>query len=145
RKLYWPKSMIGLCELEPKQPRCARADRRAQRFRMLQEVNNREYIDPDTRVEQKVSPEQRTLLLEKLATKEKLDFGAIRKALGFLESVKFNLEKGERSNLKGHVTDHRIAAKMGQAWHKRPEPEKTAIVELLIDPERDDDTAGRRL
>lgn len=145
RSLYWPKSMIGLCELEPKQPRCPRADRRAQRFRMLQEVNNLEYIDPDTRQEQKLTAEQRALLLSKLATREKMDFNTIRKALGFLESVKFNLEKGERSNLKGHVTDHRIAAKVGKDWHKRPETEKTAIVETLIDPERDDDEAEEQL
>src|SRR5262249_34891578 len=47
RPMYWPRSVVGLCEFEPKQKRCPRADRHAQRFRLLQEVNNLRYSDPD--------------------------------------------------------------------------------------------------
>lgn len=144
RSIYWPKSMIGLCELEPKEPRCPRADRLAQRFRMLQEVNNLRYIDPDTNEEKSLTDEQRALLLEKLAKKEKLGFDAIRKALGFLETVKFNLERGERSSLKGHVTDAYMV-KAVKRWHKLPEHDKNAIVRLLIDPERDDEAVRPQL
>lgn len=147
RAIYWPKSMIGLCELEPKEPRCPRADRAAQRFRMLQEVNNLRYIDPDTKEEKSLTAEQRQLILEKLATKEKLEFngrGGIKAALGFLESVKFNLERGERSSIKGHVTDV-LMSRAVKRWHKLPEDIRDRIVRLLLEPGRTDDAIRPRL
>jgi CRISPR-associated endonuclease Csn1 len=145
RPMYWPKSVVGLCELEPKEKRCPRADRRAQRFRMLQEVNNLRFIDPDEYVEKRLSPEHRTLVLSKLARTEKATFDQIRKWLGFLESVKFNLEKGHRSSLRGVVTDCQMAKVCGKAWHNRPDAEKTAIVELLLDNQSDNDAVVERL
>ena len=145
RRMYWPRSAVGACELEPKQPRCPRADRRAQRFRLLQEVNNLRYVDPVTREEQRLDAQQRTLLLDKLARQEKISFDQIRAALCFLESVKFNLEKGKRSYLSGMVVDVRMAKPLGKSWHDRAEEDKDAIVEMLIDNEREDDVAVQSL
>ena len=34
RKMYWPRSVVGRCELEPREKRCPRAAREAQRFRI---------------------------------------------------------------------------------------------------------------
>lgn len=138
RKMYWPRSVVGLCELEPKEKRCPRADRHAQRFRLLQEVNNLRYIDPDSREERTLDDTQRTLLLNYLATREKATFDEIRKKLGLLESVKFNLERGERSSLKGMVVDWMMAKAVGRSWHDRPENEKDRIVRMLLDNERED-------
>ncbi len=134
RPMYWPKSVVGQCELEPKRKRCPRADRLAQRFRLLQEVNNLRYIDPTTRDEKTLSSTERTLLLDKLAKVEKMEFDRIRKELGFLESITFNLESGKRTKLQGMVTDTRLAHKdlFGPNWHKRPDAEKTQIVRTLI-------------
>lgn len=145
RKMYWPRSAVGACDLEPKQPRCPRADRRAQRFRLLQEVNNLRYVDPVTRDEQQLDPEQRALLLDKLARHEKMTFDQIREALGFLESVKFNLEKGKRSFLSGMIVDCRMAKALGKSWHDRDDAEKDAIVALLIENEREDDAVASSL
>jgi CRISPR-associated endonuclease Csn1 len=145
RPMYWPRSAVGACELEPKQPRCPRADRRAQRFRLLQEVNNLRYVDPTTGEELRLDVQQRTLLLDKLARQEKMTFDQIRGALGFLEGVKFNLEKGKRSYLSGMVIDFRMARALGKAWHDRPEEEKDGIVELLVHNEGDDEAAVQRL
>jgi len=141
RPMYWPKSVVGLCELEPKERRCQRSDRRQQRFRLLQEVNNLKYVDPDTHLEQKLDDKQRRLLLDKLSHTKEMTFDQIRKALDFLESVKFNLERGERSRLKGVPIDALFAAKdvLGQEWYDRPEQQKTEIVAVLLDNERDDD------
>jgi len=146
RRMYWPKSAVGLCELEPKQPRCLRADRRAQRFRLIQEVNNLRYVDlADGRHdEQPLNTEQRALLLSKLAETDKMTFDQIRTALGFLESVRFNLEKGKRPYLLGMVVDARMAKAVGIDWHNRPEQEKDAIVRALIDDEREDDAILHR-
>jgi len=140
RSMYWPRSAVGACELEPKQKRCPRAHRRAQRFRLLQEVNNLRYLDPAAREDQQpLDRQQRVLLLGKLGRCEKMTFKQIRKALGFLESVKFNLEKGKRSFLQGLVVDARMAKAVGKSWHARDEEEKDQIVELLIHNELDDD------
>ena len=141
RPMYWPKSVVGLCELEPKQKRCPRSDRRYQRFRMLQEVNNLRYVDPDTHTEHKLSDRQRQLLLEKLNRTKEMTFDRIRKALGFLESVKFNLERGKRSKIQGVPIDALLANKnvLGSKWYDRPEDEKTQIVAILLDTEHDED------
>ncbi len=146
RPMYWPKSAVGLCELEPKQPRCPRAHRHAQWFRLLQEVNNLRYVDlgDGRRAEQPLSAEQRTLLLAKLAEKDRMTFDEIRKALGFLETVRFNLERGKRPSLAGMTVDVRMAKAVGKQWHEREEDEKDAVVRLLLDNEADDDeTLGR--
>ncbi len=141
RPMYWPKSVVGLCELEPKERRCQRSDRRNQRFRLLQEVNNLKFIDPDTSLERKLDEKQCRLLTDKLSRTKEMTFDQIRKALGFLESVKFNLERGERSKLKGVPIDALFAAKevLGKDWYDRPEEERTEIVDVLLDNERDDD------
>ncbi len=140
RKTYWPKSVVGLCELEPKQRRCPRADRIAQCFRLLQEVNNLRYIDPDTHEECLLSAEHRTLLLDKLSKTKEMKFDNIRKALGFLESVHFNLESGNRTKLQGMVTDAILANRniFGTAWHGRPEKEKDEIIRALIHQDEED-------
>lgn len=145
RPMYWPKSVVGLCELEPKQKRCPRADRHAQRFRLLQEVNNIRYTDPDVREECALSDQQRKLLLDYLATREKATFEQIKKKLGFLESVKFNLERGKRPSIKGMVVDYLMAKAVGKDWHERPEEEKDAIVRMLLENESNDDALIRRL
>jgi len=145
RKMYWPKSVVGLCDLEPKEKRCQRFDRHAQRFRLLQEVNNLRYIDPDSHEECCLDEQQRTLLLDYLGTREKATFDQIRKKLGFLESVKFNLERGQRPSLKGMIVDWMMAKAVGKNWHKRPENEKDEIVRILLDNEREDDAIADRL
>lgn len=150
RALYWPKSMIGLCELEPKEPRCPRMDRRAQRFCLLQEVNNLKFIDTSSNEERFLDDQARKLLLDKLSQTEKLTFDKIADMLGKLpgmpapEQIKFNLEKGKRTFLKGHVTDVMLARKV-KRWHKLPEDIKTAAVDILVDPARDEDEALRQL
>lgn len=145
RPLYWPRSVVGMCELEPKEKRCPRADRRAQRFRMLQEVNNLRYIDPDDSMEKAMNQQQRALLLSRLATAREMDFEKIRKALGFLETVQFNLETGRRQKIQGMVADSLLAAKtcLGPSWHKLPEDRKNAIVDLLARSADDDQTQQR--
>ena len=138
RKMYWPTEVIGRCELEPKKRRCPLADRRNQRFRIWQELNNLRYVDPDTRLECQLSIEQRQLLFEKLWECEKLEITKIRKALGFLDSVKFNFERGERSALKGNLTDHHAKKAFGKEWLSLSEDLRDQIIEGLTNPNLDD-------
>jgi CRISPR-associated endonuclease Csn1 len=143
RPIYWPKSVVGQCELDPKQKRCPRADRIAQRFRILLEVNNLRVIAGDGEIKE-LTLEQREKLLKLLAEKKELTFDEIRKRLGLLESHGFNLEEGNRKKLLGMATDAQLAHKslFGKAWHEMPEAQKNAIVRSLIHD--DEETFVRR-
>jgi CRISPR-associated endonuclease Csn1 len=138
RKMYWPTEVIGRCELEPKKRRCPIADRRFQRFRIWQELNNLRYVDPDSGRECQLSLPQRKLLFGKLWDVDKLDFSKIRKALGLLESVKFNFEKGEKSSLKGNATDKVAKGIWGKDWLHLDEELKDEVIEALTNPNLDD-------
>lgn len=141
RTMYWPKSAVGLCELEPKQKRCPRSDRMAERFRLLQEVNNLRYVEPDSRDERPLNDRQRQALLDFLATRDRAEFTQIRKikGIGFPETVTFNLERGKRPSMKGMVVDAILAKATGKGWHDRPDAEKTAIVRVLLDHQGDEE------
>lgn len=130
--------VVGQCELEPRLPRCPRADRRAQRFRMYQEVNNLRVIDFTSPGERPLSPEERRTVIDLLRTKKERTFDELRKKLfKQYEGVRFNLERGERKKLKGMSTDAALAHKdlLGKAWHRLDEELKDRIVAAIIDDE----------
>lgn len=137
-----PKKLIGICELEQekKERRCAKADRRAQQFRLWQTINNLNYIDPSTKETCNLDECQRKMLFEYLATREKASFSDIRKRLGFLESVKFKLEQGNSDNIHGMITDSLMAKVLGKQWHKYPEEIKNGMVNYLIESVEDSAT-----
>jgi CRISPR-associated endonuclease Csn1 len=144
RPIYWPREMIGMCELEKGHRRCHRSDRRAQRFRMLQEINNLRYSPSGTFEERRLDAEQRQTLLDAMYKKEKIEFSAIRKLLGLLEGSKFNLERGERASIKGCVTDV-LMTKAWPGFAKLEEEAKDQIVRVVIDAERDGPAAEQML
>ncbi len=145
RKMYWPTSVIGECELEKKKKRCPRADRLAQKFRLLQEVNNLRYTSPETNDEHTLNDEQRTLLIDKLSKQKEMTFAKIKEALGFLESVKFNLEMGKRPKLLGMATDAVLHKALDKTWYGRPDEVKTRVVEWMTEPNVDDQEFVRRV
>lgn len=129
-------TLVGRCELEPRLPRCARADRRAQRFRMYQEINNLRVLEPSARVERALTPDERVKVLKLLQTKKECKFDELRKKLFEQhEGVRFNLERGDRDKLKGLTTDVLLAGPKfcGKAWHKLDEDIKDRIVAAIID------------
>ncbi|MGC8639911.1 MAG: type II CRISPR RNA-guided endonuclease Cas9, partial [Isosphaeraceae bacterium] len=134
RAMYWPRSVVGACTLEPKQPRCPRADRHAQRFRILQEVNNLRTIDPRGR-ERRLTPEERCTVIGLLEKKEKVKFEDLRKRLNLDQNAVFNLERGDRGELKGMTTDVLLSKKdfFGKRWSSLDEPTKDGIVRSLIE------------
>ena len=134
RALYWPKSVVGRCELEPKQKRCPKGDRVAQRFRLLHEVNNLRII-PQRGEPRDLTPHERAKVIEFLAKKKERTFDELRKCLGLLEGDGFNLEAGDRRKLQGIPVDAILARKdlFGKAWYERSDREKNQIVRSLID------------
>ena len=139
RPIYWPKSFIGLCELEPKEPRCPRAHRLYERFRLLSELNNLRYVDPDMRVPYALDPALREAYLAFMATRQKATFDQIRKALRFNEAVRFNLEKGKRSSLLGMPAEYKIVKAVGKGWYDRDEDQKNAIMSAILNRGADED------
>lgn len=133
RPMFWPKSVVGRCELDPKQKRCARADRSAQEFRLLVEANNLRIIGSDGEV-RCLTEEQREKLLSLMNSKKEVKFDEIRKKLGLFENDGFNLEAGERKKLDGNKTDSILADKklFGKAWFNRTNDERDKIVRSMI-------------
>ncbi len=145
RNMYWPKAAIGRCELNPKERRCPRAARIAQRFRILQEVNNLRIIDTRTGETSSLTPDQRSAAIESLCTKDRRTFDELRKACDLGDHIRFNLEAEDRKSLKGHETDTALRAALGKKrWKSIDEPLRDAIAEILI-TEDDPDRAAARL
>ena len=136
RPLHPATALIGRCELEPREARCPVAHRHAQRYRMLQELNNLLVIDA-LGEERALSRDERAKALKLLEQKEKVGFDELRSKLGLLDSHGFNLERGERGYLWGHRTDHALRGKglFGKKWDGLEEGERDRIVELLIEAE----------
>ncbi len=141
RSLHRPSpSLIGRCEVEPRLPRCPRADRRAQRFRLFLEVNNLRLIDAATGVERPLTTEERNNLLAYLASTKERTFEQIRKKLfDRPESIFFNLERGGRTKLLGMPTDDVLAKPrlLGKSWHKLDESLKDRIVAAILDADEE--------
>jgi CRISPR-associated endonuclease Csn1 len=135
RALYWPRSIVGRCSLEPKQPRCERADRLAQRFRVLQEVNNLR-VTTERGQERPLADDERSKVLDLLSRKKEVKFDDIRKQLALSDHAAFNLERADRKKLDGLTTDALLSGKNyfgPKAWTAFPEPTKDAIVRSLLD------------
>jgi CRISPR-associated endonuclease Csn1 len=134
RSLYSPKSVIGTCELEPKLKRCPRADRVAQRFRLVQEVNNLRLLDGTTARERPLTSDERSKLIDYLADSSERKFDEIRKHLK-LPHARFNLERGGRKKLHGLATDKQLKKVLGKLWMAADEQKKNRLVRMLLDAE----------
>jgi len=145
RKMNPPRSIVGRCELEPKQKRCPRADRSAQEFRMRQEINNLRLLDRTTGIERALKQDERDSLYEYLSAAKERTFDQIRKRLRFGESVRFNLERGERDKLKGNETDAILSSSkaLGKRWKQLSEETKNRIVDVLIHEDQEHEARQR--
>ncbi len=131
-------ALVGRCELEPRLPRCPRADRRAQKFRLYQEVNNLRLIDSTAGVERALTPDERRQVLDLLRRKKECKFEDLAKLLfpDHPDNIRFNLQRDDREKLKGLPIDAELAKKkfIGKAWHSLPEEVKDRIVASIVHP-----------
>lgn len=152
RKMYWPKSVVGQCELTDeslpdkrcRRKRCPKADRAAQEFRILQEVNNLKVLDHEG--ERFLTPDERKTVFDALMTTKQQTFTDLRKKLKFAEDMMFNIERGGRDKLKGHETDSAMSSSkgVGKRWRKLPDDVKDRVVDICL-RETQDDVAVQRL
>jgi len=155
RAVYWNASSIGFCELEPDENRAPIADRRFQRFRMLQEINNLRILDPSQSVvkERDLSRAEREYIIDYVSTKKEAAFVDIKKHLAKklrdndTLRFQFNMEKGGRAKLSAMPTDYALAAKKayGKNWWKLDDALRNRIVEILCDPQATDDDIATSL
>lgn len=155
RRVYWPASSIGQCELEPPEKRAPIADRRFQEFRLLQEINNLRLInseDPGLPVERKLTADERKVAIAYLTGKDKATFEQLKKHLckqtllkdSLPEShtqISFNLENGGRKYISATPTDAKLSSKKAchKAWSNFSDTTKNKIVEALTIPAATDD------
>ncbi|MBL4882924.1 MAG: type II CRISPR RNA-guided endonuclease Cas9 [Planctomycetaceae bacterium] len=130
--------LIGRCELEPRLARAPRADRRAQKMRLNQEVNNLRIIDVSSRKERELTQEEREKLITFLSTKKEQTFDQMKKHLfDKHQNIMFNLERAGRKKMHGMPTDFALAHKtkgiIGKQWWDVEDCFKDWIVAAIIE------------
>jgi CRISPR-associated endonuclease Csn1 len=149
RPIAAQKHLIGHCELErgddthPPERRAPWASMAAQRFRILQKVNDLKVIHPDSDIATPLSPEDRMKLYHFLDTEGTQTFAKIRKHLGIAGGRFFNFEKSDRNKdgdktLLGNRTQHSMLKVFGRFWYEFTEGKQNQIIENWRNSESDD-------
>lgn len=127
------KKIIGTCSLIEGKPRCAWAERAAQKFRILQKVNDLIVtIDGESRG---LLPEEKETLYTTLMNAKERSFEQIRKMLWKEKEVSFNLEYKANDKIKGNEIDTKLCGKhfFKKEWSKLADEQKEKIWDLLRD------------
>ncbi len=122
-------NLIGHCELEPDQRRASWATLEAQRFRLLQKVNDLEIVYPGQLLGVPLTDAQRLSVYELLDTEGDQKFDAIRKHLGLEKNVGFNLQRGGETKLKGNLVNKIMRKAFGCRWEEMDEEKKRLAVD----------------
>jgi len=127
RPLKLRPDRVGQCELEPNCKRAPFALLAAQRFRLLQKVNDLEVTTPDG-PRRKLTPQERQTLLDALEAQGDLKFGRIRNLLK-LRRHTFNFERDGEDRLIGNRTASKLVEVFGKRWKELSSEEKDQVVE----------------
>ncbi len=131
RPLWFPEKLIGNCELEPGEPRAPKYLFAAQRFRLLQNINNLVLELPDGR-DRPLLEEERFRLANKLELEGDLTFKKARDLLELSAKSRFSIEKGGEKKLKGNHTTSAFYAVFGERWlEMSAEEHEQALHDLL--------------
>ena len=171
RPLKSQKDKVGFCKLEPKSRRCPASHPMAQRFRMLQQINNLRITSnqpaekpslfetkgkskPKTRKDSPLTERERQLLVDYLSTNESVTVKDLPKVLGipreFWESFKVNLS--HQAKIKGVVTYAEIIKAIGRGkrteeavgyFNALPARDKEQLWRLLYDNDDPDELAKK--
>lgn len=143
RPLKQPK--VGTCTFGSGEPRLAKAHPLFQRRRLLEEVNALKIVRVG-QVAERLTPEQRDLLLLKLKGKGKVSFESLRKVLKLEGEARFNKENENRTDLKGDEVAAAMVSKsrLGNRWDHFSVDEQREIVERLEATETDEDVTAFR-
>ncbi len=132
RPLKSQRHLLGKCELEKGSRRAPLACLDAQRFRLLQKVNDLTIHPPEGEAVP-LTPDQRAILVRALEDEGDRKFGIIRKLLKPPKGSKFNLEfEGEKAII-GNRTARKLRDIFGdQRWDAMPAEQRDAVVTDLL-------------
>lgn len=137
RPLKSQSHLIGKCEMEPTQRRAPQAHLLAQRFRVLQTVNNLCLLDEFDR-DIPLNSEQRLAILTHLEDEGDLTFPRARKLLKLKNTIRFNLETGGEKRLVGNRTNAKMRAIFGGRWDEFSQAQRDQAVEDVITFEKEE-------
>lgn len=139
RPLKEPK--IGKCTLVSTERRLPKAHPLFQRRRLLEELNALMIVRVGEKAE-RLTHEQRDLLLLKAKDKAKVSFQSLRKVLKLDPDARFNKESENRTHLKGDEVAALMGAKarFGTLWrHLSPEAQWDVVARLgAVESDEDD-------
>jgi CRISPR-associated endonuclease Csn1 len=141
RALKFDQSSIGRCELEPGQRRAPAHLLLAQRFRLLDKVNNL-LID-----ETPLTATHREKLIRELQLSGDLTFKKVRKLLAIPREHAFNLERGGEERLPGNRTFAAFREALGQRWLEMSPEDQDRLVEYVYafqNPAKLEDAARKK-
>jgi CRISPR-associated endonuclease Csn1 len=101
----------------------------AQRFRLLQKVNDLEIIYPGQVLGAPITDAQRLSLYELLDTQGDQKFEAIRKHLGLEKNIGFNLQRGGETKLRGNLVNKIMGKAFAARWEEMDEEQKRLAVD----------------
>jgi CRISPR-associated endonuclease Csn1 len=129
----------GRCLFETHEERAPWALASLQRFRILQEVNNLRIENEELRP-RSLTRSERDTVFDALEHSAKITFTRMRKLLGLSRSETFNLESEKRAHLTGNIVSVSMSRPeyLGDAWHQLSGKEQDALVEQLLQSERED-------
>lgn len=126
RPLWFDPNTIGQCELEPGQRRAPACSLLAQRFRLLQKVNDLQ-IELPGELPRFLTPEERGKLADTLELHGDLSFHkgrkvggrsipSIRDLFGLPKNATFNLQRGGEEKIPGNRTTSQLYGVFGERW-----------------------------
>ncbi|MFW6119046.1 MAG: type II CRISPR RNA-guided endonuclease Cas9 [Planctomycetota bacterium] len=142
RPLKRQSYLIGTCTLEGDRKRAPWGLLDAQRYRILQKVNDTRVTSPDG-VERALTEKERATLYEALQRKEKLTFAQARRTLRLTPKHALNWESGGEKNLPGNSTNARLLKVFGDRWWGMSRADREQVVEDLLSFEKRDALARR--
>jgi CRISPR-associated endonuclease Csn1 len=136
--------LVGKCELEGRNHRrAAWATLDAQRFRILQKVNDLRIIYPGDLVEQPLTFEERKLIFDLLDRQGDQTFASLRKHLKLVKNSEFNLERGDEKRLRGNRTNKTMLSVFGERWDSLTAEDQKQVVEDWRTSESEESLARR--
>jgi CRISPR-associated endonuclease Csn1 len=116
RKLKSAEHLIGRCDLEPAERRAPWWSLEAQRFRLLQFVNDLAIVPDDPRKSpERLSPERRRILAAELEEKESFTLTEAKKLLGFEKGTQFNFKR-KTDRIAGNRVANVMLEVFGDRW-----------------------------
>lgn len=136
---------VGTCTFGSGEPRLPKAHPLFQRRRLLEELNALRIVRAG-QVAERLTPEQRDLLLLKLKSKGKVSFESLRKVLKLDPDARFNKESENRTELKGDEVAAAMLTKtrLGNRWEHLSPDEQWEVIERLESAESDEQVEAFR-